>query len=347
MDRSQRGEGVERQSRRASVAGAVAAAILTALVFTGSDELRNFDAALIGYATATIVLTFGVVYRYAMWVQTPPTRRYLLKGWTAFFSIRNFRRFPSMVPRAIVGYLGLQTFIKKRGTARWLAHQALFWGVMIATLMTFTLAWGWVHFEASEAQDYEMFVFRVKIMTFAPLTWWAWIIFHVLDIAAVLVIAGSGYFLWRRVRDREAASGQRLGYDFLPLVMLVAISVTGLLLTFSSALLDGAGYEFLAILHMGVVVLSLIFIPFGKFFHVIQRPATVGVHMYKRTSQERDGIVHCARCGAPLEGAAFLQNLQETMDELGLKYGELIETCPRCKRLERGQAYLDHVKRGF
>ena len=105
-------------------------------------------------------------------------------------------------------------------------------------------------------------------MTFAPLTWWAWITFHVLDIAAVLVIAGCGYFLWRRVHDREAATGQRLGYDFVPLVALVAISVTGLLLTFSSALLDGAGYEFLAILHMGVVVLSLIFIPFGKFFHV-------------------------------------------------------------------------------
>ena len=317
MDRAPRDEDLSgRHSLRASVAGAVAASLLAVLVFVGSDALRNFDAALIGYATATIVLAFGVVYRYAMWVQTPPTRRYLLKGWSAFFSMRNFRRFPTMVPRALVGYLGLQTFIKRRGTARWVAHQALFWGVVIATLMTFTLAWGWVHFEATRAQDYEMFVFSVKIMTFAPLTWWAWITFHVLDIAAVLVIAGCGYFLWRRVHDREAASGQRLGYDFLPLVALVAISVTGLLLTFS-------------------------------FFHVIQRPATVGVHMYKRTSQEREGIVHCARCGAPLEGAAFVRNLQETMDELGLKYRDLIETCPRCKRLERGQAYLDHVKRGF
>ena len=348
MDRAQRdGNGTERQSLRASIAGGVAAAVLTLLVFAGSDALRNFDAALIGYATATIVLTFGVVYRYAIWVQAPPTRRFLLKGWSAFLSVRNFRHFPTMVPRALVSYLGLQTFIKRRGTARWLAHQALFWGVMIATLMTFTLAWGWIHFEATDEQQYQMFVFSVKVMTFAPFTWWAWITFHVLDIAAVLVIAGCGYFLWRRVRDREAASGQRLGYDFLPLVALVAISVTGLLLTFSSALLDGAGYEFLAILHMGVVVLSLIFIPFGKFFHVIQRPATVGVHIYKRTSQERDGIVHCARCGAPLEGAAFLQNLQETMDELGLKYRELVETCPRCKRLERGRAYLDDVKRGF
>jgi hypothetical protein len=338
---------LHRQSVRASVVGALAAGVLTLLVFAGSDALTNFDAALIGYATATIVLTFGVVYRYAMWVQTPPTHRYLVKGWTAFFSWRNFRRFPMMVPSGVVGYLGFQTFMRSRGTGRWLAHQALFWGVVIATLMTFTLAWGWIHFEATPSQDYEMFVFSMKVLTFAPMAWWAWFIFHVLDVAAVLVVVGCGYFLWRRLHDREATTGQRLGYDFLPLVALVAISVTGLLLTFSSALLDGAGYEFLAILHMGVVVLSLIFIPFGKFFHVIQRPATVGVHMYKRTSQERDGIVRCARCGEPLEGAAYIADLQTTMDELDLRYRDLIETCPRCKRIERGKAYLEHVKRGF
>lgn len=327
--------------------GAVAAVVLAALVFAGSNALRNFDAALVGYATATIVLTFGVVYRYAMWVQTPPTRRFLVNGWKAFFSVGNFIRFPTMVPKGIVSYLGFQTFIKRRGTARWLAHQALFWGVMIATAMTFTLAWGWIHFEATASQDYEMFVVGAKVLTFAPLTWWAWIVFHVLDIAAVLVIAGCGYFLWRRIRDPEATTGQRLGYDFTPLLALVAISVTGLLLTLSSVLLEGAGYEFLAILHMGVVVLSLVFIPFGKFFHVIQRPATVGVHMYKQTTQAVEGIAECERCGAPLEGAAFIENLQATMDELGLQYQDLVQTCPRCKRLGRGQAYLRHVKRGF
>ena len=69
------------------------------------------------------------------------------------------------------------------------------------------------------------------------------------------------------------------------MIALVAISVTGLLLTLSSsALLDGEGYEFLAIIHMATVVLTLVFIPFGKFFHVIQRPASVGVEVYKRTS---------------------------------------------------------------
>ncbi|MEO8424177.1 MAG: MFS transporter [Actinomycetota bacterium] len=339
--------GASEASVRASIAGFIAAVVLMLLVYGGSDALRNFDAALIGYATATILLTFGVVYRYAMWVQTPPTRRYLVKGWQAFFSLRNFWRFPTMVPRGLFWYLGLQTFIKKRGTGRWLAHQALFWGVMIATLMTFMLAWGWVHFEATPSQDYEMFVFGLKVITFEPFSVWGWITFHGLDLAAVLVIAGCGYFVWRRVRDRQATSGQRLGYDFVPLIALIAISSTGLLLTFSSALLNGEGYEFLAILHMGVVVLSLIFIPFGKFFHVVQRPATVGVTMFKQTSQASRGIVRCVRCDEPLEGAAFVENLQETMDELGLRYRGLVETCPRCKRVERGRAYLERVKRGF
>ena len=138
-----------------------------------------------------------------------------------------------MVPRAVGSHLLFQTFIRRRGTGRWLAHQAIFWGVMIATLMTFALAWGWIHFESTQAQDYEMFVFGLKVMTFAPFTWFAWITFHVLDIAAVLVIGGCGYFLWRRFRDREAASGQYVQAYLTTLYVTIAaglIAWLGLLL---------------------------------------------------------------------------------------------------------------------
>jgi hypothetical protein len=163
----------------------------------------------------------------------------------------------------------------------------------------------------------------------------------------VLVIAGCGYFLWRRFRHKEATTGQRFGYDFFPLVGLVAISVTGLLLTFSSWLLDGRSYDFLAIAHMTTVVLTLVFIPFGKFFHVIQRPASVGVEVYKRAALERDGVHLCRHCGEPLEAKAFVTDLEKTMIELGLGFAEWAETCPRCKRARRGAAYLNGVKRGF
>jgi hypothetical protein len=83
-----------------SVAGGIAAALVALAIYLGSRGLRYFDAALIGYATATVFLALGVTYRYAVWVSSPPARRYLRRGWQAFFSWRNFRRLPTAVPRS-------------------------------------------------------------------------------------------------------------------------------------------------------------------------------------------------------------------------------------------------------
>ena len=256
---------------------------------------------------------------------------------------------PTAVPRSLITYLGFQRFIGERGRSRWIAHQLVFWGVVLATLITFPLSFGWFAFlsDTATGPDYTIYLFGVRTVSFDSLSLLGWILFHGLDIAAVLVIAGCGYFLWRRFRRREASTGQRFAYDFVPLIALVAISVTGLLLTFSSWLLEGRGYEFLAILHMAVVVLTLMYIPFGKFFHVIQRPASVGVEVYKRTAVEEGGMFLCRRCGQPLDARAFVADLKTTMDELGLGFSEAVETCPRCKRIQRGEAYLAAVKRGF
>ena len=284
-----------------SVAGGVAAVVVALAIYAGQPGLRYFDAALVGYATATVFLAFGVVYRYAVWVSSPPARRYLRRGWQAFFSWRNFRRLPTAVPRSVLGYLGFQTFLRARGRGRWIAHQLLFWGVVLATLITFPLTFGWLAFfsDTATGPGYTIYVLGFPTVSFDALSFLGWVVFHGLDIAAVLVLAGCGWFLWRRFRHREATTGQRFGYDFFPLIGLVAISVTGLLLTFSSWLLEGRSYDFLAIAHMATVVLTLVFIPFGKFFHVIQRPASVGVEIYKRSALERDGVFPCRRCGEP------------------------------------------------
>jgi len=196
--------------------------------------------------------------------------------------------------------------------------------VVLATLITFPLTFGWLAFfsDSATGPGYTIYVLGFRTVSFDALSFLGWVVFHGLDIAAVLVLAGCGWFLWRRFRDREAATGQRFGYDFFPLIGLVAISVTGLLLTFSSWLLEGRSYDFLAIAHMATVVLTLVFIPFGKFFHVIQRPASVGVEIYKRSALERDGVFPCRRCGQPLETRAFVDDLKQTMDELELGFSE-------------------------
>jgi hypothetical protein len=233
-----------------------------------------------------------------------PARRYLRRGWQAFFSWPNFRRLPAAVPRSVVADLGFQRFIGARSGPRWLAHQLVFWGVVLAILITFPLTFGWFTFAADTAAGpgYTMYVMGVRTISFDALSLVGWVVFHGLDVAAVLVLAGCGWFLWRRFRQREAVTGQRFGYDFLPLVSLVAISVTVLLLTLSSWLLEGRSYDFLAVAHMATVVLTLVFIQFGKFFHVVQRPASVGVEVYKRAALERDGVFACRRCQQPVEG---------------------------------------------
>jgi hypothetical protein len=133
----------------------------------------------------------------------------------------------------------------------------------------------------------------------------------------------------------------------VPLLMLLVISVTGLLLTASTIFFEGAYYGFLVILHMASVVMSLVFIPFGKFFHVVQRPASVGIQLYSEVGARQDATA-CGRCGQRLASQMFVGDLRATLDELGQDYRlpagadaeHLIGLCPRCKRVARGEAYF-------
>ena len=60
-------------------------AVLAVLIVVGSRNLEHFDAALVGYTFAVLFATFGLTYRYAMWLRRPPTGVYWRRGWQAFF----------------------------------------------------------------------------------------------------------------------------------------------------------------------------------------------------------------------------------------------------------------------
>ena len=66
-----------REKIKATVWGVLATAALAGLIVLGSRNLAHFDAALVGYTFATLFATFGITYRYAMWLQRPPTRALL------------------------------------------------------------------------------------------------------------------------------------------------------------------------------------------------------------------------------------------------------------------------------
>src|SRR5512142_22702 len=75
--------GIERV--RAAAWGVLFTASLAVLIVIGSRNLAHFDAALVGYTFAVIFATFAIVYRYAMWLQRPPTALYWRRGWQVFF----------------------------------------------------------------------------------------------------------------------------------------------------------------------------------------------------------------------------------------------------------------------
>ncbi|MEU9321561.1 MFS transporter [Streptomyces sp. NPDC048295] len=343
------GAGRRSVTGRATAAGVAVSALLILAIVFGSRLLENFDSALLPYAVATVFLAFGVAYRYTVWVSAPGARRLFKQGWRSFFSVANFRKAPTALPRMIATYLGFQKFLGARSHARWAAHQLIFWGCILAALITFPLTWGWFTFTSNSGSGpgYEMRIWGFRIIGFDSLDILGWLMFHGLDIAAVLVIPGASYFLWRRMKDRGAITGQRFAYDLVPLIALIVISVTGLLLTFSSIFLHGGGYEFLAVLHMVSVVFTLIYIPFGKFFHIVQRPAAVGMQLFKYTSRQDQEVLGCRRCEEPIDTGPYVDNLRGTMRDLGLGFDEWAEYCPRCKRVLRGSAYLSQVKKGF
>lgn len=313
-------------------------ALLVASIVVGSRNLQNFDPALVIYTFAVVFATWGVAYHYFVWLQKPPTQIYWRRGWQLVRRRGLLKSFGQLLPLAWT-HLGAQTFIRRRSVLRWWMHQLLFWGCLLAAAITFPLVFGWIHF-GSAGQDqmtYVIYLFGFPTASVPIRTVASWLLFHGLDIAAVLVLGGISLALWRRMRDQGARAVQDFGRDFFPLILLFAISVTGLALTVSTLWLRGGFYGFLAILHAITVIAALLFLPFGKFFHIFQRPAQLGVKLYQRAGEEGEGAL-CARCGERFASRMHVEDLKLGLSRLGFDYrlpgpaGHWQELCPACKR---------------
>jgi hypothetical protein len=278
------------------------------------------------------------VYHYNVWLEKPPTRMYWDRGWQIFRERGVFRSAADIVSLTARN-IAAQTFIHHRSKLRWWMHQCIFWGCIIAVAITFPLVFGWIGFRSrlDDQMTYVLYLFgfeagEVRIRTFA-----SFMIFHGLDVAAVLVLTGIFLSLWRRLRDQGAQSVQSFAMDFLPLFVLFAISVTGLALTVSQEWMRGELYSFLAILHAITVIAGLLYLPFGKFFHIFQRPAQLGVKLYHMQGAQDAGAV-CARCHERYASRMHIDDLKRVTQQLGFDYrlrggaNSWLQLCPACKR---------------
>jgi NNP family nitrate/nitrite transporter-like MFS transporter len=330
---------------RAGAWATLVTALLAGAIVVGSRNLAYFDSALAIYTFAVVFATWGIVYHYRVWLSKPPTAMYWRRGWQALG--RGRARAAAHAVSLAGSHIFAQTFIRRRSALRWWMHQLIFWGCILAAAVTFPLVFGWVAFTSAHDDPgrYVVHLFGFEAGSFALGTPLSWTIFHLLDIAAVLVLAGIALALWRRMRERGALALQSFSRDLLPLFLLFAVSVTGLLLTVSSAWMGGEGYQFLAYIHAVTVIATLLFLPFGKFFHIFQRPAQLGVKLYLDEAS-RGETATCARCGEPFASRAQIDDLAVVLDQLGFDYrtndagARWQDVCPPCKRKQLASAQL-------
>jgi hypothetical protein len=337
---------------RASLIGLGAMALLALAILLGSRMLAFYDPALTGYAIASLFAAFGVAFHYGTWLMRPSTRTMWRRSWQFFLKPGNARRYFWVIPRAFIGNLLFQRFISQRSRLRWIMHQCLFWGVILSFAVTFPLTFGWVHFEAIGGSTYRVYLLGFPTITMDALGPVGFNTFHALDYFAVLVIIGVSIAYWRRWQDRAVKTQQRVLFDLLPLHLLMAIAVTGIMLTIVDFFFEGWMHWPITLTHQFLVIMMLLYLPFGKLFHIIERPASLGVEVYYAVGTEQ-GMRNCARCGRPFGMQIQVDDGKQALNGVGYNFGLPQERhhwqdyCARCKRVIRAEAYTGLSGRGW
>lgn len=323
---------------------------LVAAVLLGSRNLQNFDGALVAYLFGTLFACFGIVYRYAVWLDRPPTKLYWRAGWRLLFT-RHFVSQALVLVRRFGGDLVGQTFIFRRSPWRGVAHLLLSWGCLSAFAITLPLTFGWVHFTLAPGttDTYVAHLFGFAAFTFPIHSLLAHALFHALNVSSLLVIAGALYFVRRRLTEGGQLATQTFDMDFLPLVLLLLVSVTGLGLTWDYQFMQGRAHAFMAITHAITVILLLVWLPFGKFFHLFQRPAQLGVALYRRAGEAGEQAV-CPHTGEEFASRMHVEDLKQVTREVGFDFslaggGSHLDLSPQGKRAALARAHLEARRR--
>lgn len=325
-------------------------AVLTTLLAVISWTLFEFDRALFIYAMALITSATLTTYRFTIWVHRPPTLSLYQQAWNLFrTSPRRLKLAKSIGMRAF-NYFALNKFVWKRGLNRWGAHWPIMIGCVMALAIVVPLIFGWVWFEtpADDLKSYKVMNFGIHLTTIPVDGIQAFLAFHGLVWASIPVICGCSVALRRRCKDRGDQAVQTFWNDIIPLAILLAIAITGLLMTFSYSFFGGVFHSPLAVAHMTIVCGTLLWLPYSKLFHIPQRTLKLASMIYQHEAASKPMVV-CARCGNNFADQQQIDDLIAIQKQLGYRYQtngvtedyQLI--CPQCRRaslvLAQGQRW--------
>ncbi|SET02611.1 hypothetical protein SAMN05216389_104215 [Oceanobacillus limi] len=301
------------------------------LSFIGTRMFTHVDLNLYGYMVGTIVFLGGFFYRFIAWGERPPTKIIIKKGIKLLFR--------KSTPKTSAEHLATYRFIWNRGIYRWTQHVLIGWGCIVSCFVTFPLVFGWMYFTMAESGYYTIVFMGINLMTVPADGIIAFFSYNALNFSAISVIIGVCMALYRRLKNMQARADQNFLYDFMPLYLLLIISVTGLILTFMNVFLHGAGHYAMSLIHQYSVIVTLIYLPFGKLAHIPFRPLSVFARNYREHYGEKS-MKECKVCGT---GFVSTEQSNDVIDVLGkndmefnMKDGfNLAELCLPCRRKYR------------
>lgn len=301
------------------------------LTFIGTRMFTHIDLNLYGYMVGTIVFIGGFFYRFIAWGERPPTKILIKKGMKLLFK--------KSTPATTVNHLVTYKFIWNRGIYRWLQHVLMGGGTILSCFVTFPLVFGWMYFTMDDNGMYNIIMIGVNVLTVPADGIIANLSYNALNITATMVILGVCMALYRRLKNNQARAEQKFMYDFLPLYLLLFVSITGLTLTFMNVVLHGFGHSVMSLIHQYSVIITLIYLPFGKLAHIPFRPLSIFAKNY-REHYGHQSMKECKVCG---ESFVSVEQSNDVIDVLGInqidfKQDEgfhLAELCLPCRRKYR------------
>ncbi|MBK1877358.1 hypothetical protein [Pelagicoccus mobilis] len=312
---------------RAFTVGTSLSLATVAGIYFGSGMLEHFDPALFWYAVASVLAAYAVGYRFTLWASRPPSRMYFKRGMQMIFGggpkykSNNAPSAAGEIAKSAATNFAAQNFIRERSYFRWIMHLCLSGGCTLAFAVTFPLVFGWLHFTTApdNAEIYNVVAFGVTVRTFSIHSIEATLAFNALNISAVFVLIGLFMAGYRRLTDAGERATQTFYEDILPLILIAAVTVTGIALTISYKFFDGLYHGSMVWVHLLSVVALIFYIPFGKLFHMFQRTCALCVTAYKKKGAKEEQAT-CLVTGEEFASQRHVDDLKIVLDELGLNY---------------------------
>jgi hypothetical protein len=295
----------------------------------------HFDLAILGYQIATVLFLIGCVYRFVVWLRYPPNRTLWQRGARGLQDRGMGANLATLIVFGLKRLL-FQTFIVQRGWLRWVTHLAIVWGMLIVCALCFALAWGMTTFTLVDQGTYIANMLGMPLVKFNVDSVIAWLMFNSINLGSLLLLAGLLLALWQRYKMRPLEKAQRLGDQRITIYLLLAVTVSGLLLAVSYKFLHGVGHRQLAVLHEVLVVLGLICLPFSKLFHVLVSPAGIALDVAEESAMVEPS--RCSRCDQTLSAVWMPGDFSTVLASAGVRRSgdspdpAVLTLCPSCRR---------------